>query len=359
MQGLKNGSILFVVLLSVFISPRSHAQIGGNNTYEILNLTVPARLAALGGSAIGIRDKDLNLIAENPAALNAEMHNSIALNYVNFFGVNYGFLSYARNIRPKDRWAASLLYCNYGNFNRTDEMGNVLGTFSGGEYVFSGTYNRSFDSVFTMGATLKLIYSQLDAWNSFGFAVDYAANYHSRDKLTSVTALIKNFGANLKPFNNGQGGPIPFEIQLGVSHRLKYVPIRLSAVITNLNRPNLAPDNPNAAPQTDPLTGEVIEQKTRIGDKIMRHFIFGAELMPSKNLFLRFGYNYQRRQEMKIADRAALVGFSYGVGIRISKFDLAYSRASWSLAGGSNYLSISTNIDSFKQKRKEATPANE
>lgn len=348
---------IFLFFVSLFLlGHNSYSQLGGNNVYEVLNFTVPARIAALGGHAIGIRDKDLNLVSENPAALSDEMHNSLTVNYVNYFaGINYGYIAYARSLKKHGNWGASILYNNFGKFTRTDEMGNVLGEFHASDYVLGGTYSRSFDSVFHMGATVKLLFSQYDTYNSFGFALDYAATYQSKNKSTVVTALIRNMGANLKAYNKGQGGPIPFEIQLGVSHRFKYVPLRVSMVVTNLNRPNLVPDNPNAVQQTDPLTGEVIDTKPKIGDKIMRHFVFGAELIPFKSLFLRVGYNYQRRQEMKVSTRAAMVGFSYGFGIRISKFEISYARASYSLAGGTNHITISTNIDAFKSKKKNTS----
>ncbi len=349
-------SLILSVLLFAMATETSYSQVGGRNVYEVLNFAVPARIAALGGQGISLRDKDLGLVSQNPAALSEEMHNSLTVNYVNYFaGINYGYIGYARNMKKYGNWGASILYNNYGKFTRADEMGNIMGEFTASDYVLSGTYSRSFDSVFHMGATVKLLFSQFDTYNSFGVALDYAATYQSKNKYTVVTGIIRNLGANIKAYNKGEGGPIPFELQLGVSHRFKYVPLRLSMVVTNLNRPNLVPDNPNAAPQTDPLTGEVVEQKPRIGDKIMRHFVFGAEIMPFKALSIRFGYNYQRRQEMKLATRAGLVGFSYGFGIRISKFEISYGRASYSLAGGTNHLTISTNIDSFKSKKKTTT----
>ena len=350
----------FLSALCCFSSQQAFAQLGGKNVYEVLNFTVPARIAALGGHAIGVRDKDLNLVSENPSALTAEMNKSLAFNFVNYFGgINYGYIGYAQSMEKKGNWAASILYSNYGKFNKTDETGVVQGTFTAADYVLSGTYSRAFDSVFYMGATVKLLYSQYDIYNSFGMALDYAASYHSKNKSTAVTALIKNFGGNFKAYTKGNGGPLPFEIQVGVSHKLKYVPVRFSMVVTNLNRPNLAPNDPNAKPKTDPLTGEVEAVKPRIGDKIMRHFIFGVEIIPAKSLFFRFGYNYQRRQEMKVPTRVALVGFSYGFGIRISKFELSYARASYSLAGGTNHITISTNLDSFKSKKKTQSPPDE
>ena len=42
-------------------------------------------------------------------------------------------------------------------------------------------------------------------------------------------------------------------------------------------------------------------------------------------------------------------GFSWGFGIRISKFHLNYGRASYHLAGASNHFSITTDLSSFSR----------
>jgi len=48
-------------------------------------------------------------------------------------------------------------------------------------------------------------------------------------------------------------------------------------------------------------------------DKVMRHMIFGIEFSPLKSFYIRGGYNYQRRSEMKIESRIAMVGFFLGI----------------------------------------------
>ena len=65
---------------------------------------------------------------------------------------------------------------------------------------------------------------------------------------------------------------------------------------------------------------------------------------------LRFGYNYKRRQEMKIDTKTAMAGFSWGFGLKISKFHISYGRATYHLAGASNHFSISTNLNELNKK---------
>ena len=74
----------------------SYSQIGGKYTYQFLNLITSPRQAALGGKVITIYDNDVNQAHFNPATINAEMDNHLALNYGSYYKeVTYGTASYA------------------------------------------------------------------------------------------------------------------------------------------------------------------------------------------------------------------------------------------------------------------------
>ena len=77
--------------------------------------------------------------------------------------------------------------------------------------------------------------------------------------------------------------------------------------------------------------------------------VIGAEFSLAKNLYLRAGYNYRRRQEMIIDSKTSTVGFSWGFGVKISKFHFSYGRSKYHLAGSPNFFSISTNLESFNR----------
>lgn len=73
-------------------------QVGGQSVYQFLNLVTSPRQAALGGKVITFYDQDVNQGHFNPACINAEMDNKLALNYGSYFGeVTYGTASYAKD----------------------------------------------------------------------------------------------------------------------------------------------------------------------------------------------------------------------------------------------------------------------
>jgi hypothetical protein len=121
-----------------------------------------------------------------------------------------------------------------------------------------------------------------------------------------------------------------------------------------LEKFNLSFNDPNNPDVTvDPLTGQVTE-KSNISkdlDKLMRHFIFGVEFIPVKYFNIQLGYNYERRKELGVDTKMSVTGFSLGLGVRISKFNINYSWARYHLAGSPSNLTISTNLSSFFSKK--------
>jgi len=313
---------IFSVILLVIATLPGFAQLGGSSTYSFLDLTSSARNAAMGGDQIAIKDGDLDMLYLNPALLDSSMHMYLATDFTNYYGgVNYGYVGYAHTFKKVGNLAAGIMYANYGNFQRADVNGTIQGNFSANESLLHVTYARPFGKYFSTGANLKFIYSQLAEYNSFGMALDLAAVFHHPKKNWTVSLVARNLGSQLDPYVSGQYEPLPISLDIGVSHKLKYIPLRLSMIIVDLQKPDLTYHDPtNSPPDVDPLTGEAIEQKTNIGDAIMRHFIFSTELTIARRIFLRAGYNYGRRQELKVSTKPSTVGFSWGVGVKVHRF---------------------------------------
>lgn len=345
----------FLYSLVLLFLTNAFGQSGGKGAYAFLNLPFAARTAALGGNAISTKDDDINLSFQNPSLLESSMHNKFAFNYINYFtDVNYGYSSYGRHFENTGTFSVGMQFLNYGKFTSADETGLLAGQFKAADYSLNFSYARNLDSVFTLGATLKTIYSVLENYTSFGSAVDVAGTYHNKEHLFTAAAVIKNIGYQWKPYRPDNREELPFEMQIGISKKLAKAPFRFSLVGHNLQVWDLTYEDPaNPTLTVDPLTGENIKQnKTKIfGDKLMRHIIAGGELMLTKNFHLRVGYNYLRRQELKVSTRPAMVGFSFGFGFKVSKFNLSYGRAAYHLAGASNHFSITTNFSDFYSKK--------
>lgn len=345
--------IIACIVTSIIYFTPCFSQTGGNNTYEFLNLTNPARVAALGGTLISVKDNDLNLSFQNPALLDSTMHNELAMSYTDYFaGIHYGYAAYSRTYKKIGSFSAGMQYLDYGNFTAATVTGEITGQFTSNEYCMNLAYGRHIDSMFSVGATLKTIYSKLATFTSYGNAVDIGGVYNNTKHFFSTALVIKNIGRQWKPYDNIRE-PLPFEIQLGVSKKLAHAPFRLNLTAAHLEKWNLTYTDPNAI-TVDPITKAPIEKKKlgAFGDKLARHLVLGGEILLSKNFHLRVGYNYERRQELKLEGHTGITGFSFGFGLKVSKFNLSYAYARYHMAGGPNHFTISTNFSEFYSKKK-------
>ena len=345
--------LLFILIVSLFLGLNAEAQIGGNYAYSFLEKPISSRVAALGGNTAAIRDGDINLALVNPSLINGTMSGGISLAYVDFFDdINYGFAQYGHTFEKAGSFVATMQYYNYGTFDYADEAGNVSGTFTASDAALTIGWGRELDSSFSIGAAGKLIYSHYESYASFGFAVDVAGSYRTKSGW-DMSLIARNIGMQLTTYVSGSRDPLPFDLQYVITKRLDHVPFRFSFIYDHIEKWNLYYEDPtNPSGGVDPVTGNPVYKTgvAKFGDNLMRHIIFGGEFYIGKNLILRGGYNYRRRQELKMNDKLGMVGFSWGIGIRVYKFKINYSRATYHLVGSPNYFTISFDLNSFAKK---------
>lgn len=365
--------------LVLFLLPIvSNAQAGGNNTYESLNLVTSARSMGLGGTVIAIKDDDLDLAWYNPSLLSASMHNHLTVNFVDYLSdIKIVSSNYAYTHKKFGNLSAGVQYMHFGTFQEYDETGIFIREFNAQDLVVNlgwgtsvapkinvGTAKeRTLDSMFYIGANLKFINSAYHFdYSSFGVAVDLAGTYHNRRRQLVVAVVIKNAGFQIKPYTKGNREPLPFEIQAGVTKKLLHAPFRLMLHAQHLEKWDLTYENPNIVSTSlepeDEEEDSLFFQKvgtsvSGFSDKLLRHAVFATEMVITKNFHIRFGYNYLKRKELKSITKKGMAGFSIGVGMKISKFNFSYSRASFHLAGGSNQFSVRTSLSDFRSKNKD------
>lgn len=339
-------SFLMTLLLSVTAQQK-------DGTYTFLNITNSARVAALGGTMLPIYDSDIQLATFNPSLINADMHHSMSLSYVDYFtDINFGTVQYGHTFDKIGSFVGTVQYHNYGKFLYSDETGFVEGTkFSVSDYVINIGWGRRLNDRLTIGANLKFAGIQYEKNATFAVAVDVAATYMTKnDWIFSLTA--RNIGTEL--YNNYQGfrNKLPFRMQLGASKKLEHLPLRIIVVYDNLQKWNLAYNDPlDLEDNYDPMTGQMREKNKldKFAKNFFSHLIFAGELNIGKNLYIRLGYNYGLRQNMKTPTKKGAVGLSYGVGINVYKFNISYSRSEMHIYGSPNFITITTNFDSFKK----------
>lgn len=342
-------------LSGVLLSISLYGQIGGRGVFQSLELPPSARVAALGGHQIAVFDNEMTLGFQNPALLNAEMDKQLTFNQVNYLAdINFGYAGYGHTLNDKTTILGGVQYINFGEFIEADEYGTVLGTFSGEEIALTLGASYAWQYNISFGANLKFIYSNLAGFTANGVAVDLGATHHWKDKQLVSSLVIRHLGTQIKTYS-GTWENLPLDVQIGFSKRLANAPLRINVTAHHLNIPDMSYINSNGESTIDLETGLAVVDSVSLGDKVMRHFIFGGELLLSKNFHIRLGYNHQRRQEMTLERAKGGVGYSMGFGLRIWRFHVDYGRAAYHLAGASHHFSVTSNLSSW-MKRTESPP---
>ncbi len=321
-----------------------YGQLGGVGTFEFLNLSPSARVTSLGGYSSTLRDNDVNVGLLNPAALNDKTTGQLAINH-NFHiaDINHGYFAYGFGLDSLGlNLAIGGQYVNYGEFIRADAQDNALGTFNAAEYALSISAAKLIHDRLSVGATFKVIRSDLDIFNSFGLALDLGLQYLKPDKGVVWSVLIRNVGLQLSQFSQNNES-LPTDIQIGYAKKLTHLPFRFLVTARDLQRWDI---RESTRVEDDPIfINQMAAAESSLQvftSNLFRHLIFGGEFIIGQKeaLRLRFGYNHQRNQELRSNVFRSFGGFSFGVGFKLKQFRFDYGFGNYSLGGGVNHLSF-------------------
>jgi len=304
-----------LLLITLFLTTFSNAQ----NTYEFLRLDLSARAGALGGSFVSNND-DPDVLFYNPAGLHFLVDNPISFSFVkHLLDINLASVSYSTEFDNIGRFGAGVKYINYGTFQGADENGRETEDFGAGEAAFIIGYANELDENFYYGANVKFIYSGIADRSSSAFAFDVGLHYDLPSQMLNVGFAILNVGGQISSYYNVKED-LPLDFVVGISKRLEYLPLRLSLDFHKLN-----------------------EERDEFFQKF-KAFSVGAEFTLSKTLRLRFGYDNEKRKELKIGTFAGIAGFNAGLGAVISDYRFDYGFSSMGAIGELHRISVSTTL---------------
>lgn len=340
-----------ILSLCLFFCTSTFAQLGGKNSFTFLHFPVNAKTSAVGGMNASIIDNDPTMMINNPALLNAEMHNRGAVNFSPFVAnINYTTAAYAFNhARFGGTSGISVQYMYYGIAREMDAGGNDLGANIGAnEFAITAGHSHTLGN-FTLGANVKLAGSQLARSTALGLLTDIGGIFKHPKHQFTVALLIKNLGFPIKSYGSAFTISMPLDIQIGATYKPEHMPFRFSVLMHHLNRWDIAYDNPNNISGYDISGKPIIDRVTTI-DHIAQHFVFGGEFLLSKGFNIRVGYNQMMRKNLKNNGEGGLSGFSLGFMIKVKMFEIAYSHAFYHAVGGLNTFSLIVQMDNFYKK---------
>lgn len=309
------------------------------NSYQSVNAAFGARNAALGGNTISLADGDVMQFVSNPGVLDSVSSGSLGISYTPLFAGIYGFQgAYNQYFSKIGGLAFGVSYVDYGDFDQTADNGDVEGEFTADDLVLMVGKSHHLGS-FSLGVNLKYAHSGIASYGSSMILGDFGGVYRSPVTNWTIGLVLKNFGWIFNQYT-ATNLSVPFDVQIGTSIKPEHMPFRFSITAYNLTEQDIY-----FRDESDISTSKSVE----VADRIFRHVMFGTELIISDGLQFLLGYNHLRRQEMRVNEKAYGAGFSFGLKLAIKQFHLRYTHATYHAAGGTDYFTIQTNINSFRK----------
>lgn len=321
---------------------------GGRSKLDFLQLPAQAKSNAMGINHFTATGNDPALLFQSPTQLDTSKTDRISANIMPYLAdTKFINLAYAHELKKTGGvWATGIQYLNYGTMVETDDIGNVIGEFRAADYGVSAGYAQTLGS-FTVGGTAKLVGASVDSYQTWGVAFDWGGIFkHPKEDLT-IGFVVKNLGFLKQNFNGALKPTLPLDIRVGLTVKPKYMPIRVSVTAHHLNRFDMVYNDPNLFYTYD-YNGNKLPKKTGIAEKLGRHLAIGVEALIHPNLRIIAGYDHLRRQELRLTDKGALSGFSFGAWLRIKKFEVGYGRSQYMPGIGTSSLSIVMDLRKMK-----------
>jgi hypothetical protein len=359
-------SLKFLIIFNLYISGCSYlqaqtlsdTQTSGSRYNSIrtaapfLMITPDARVGAMGEAGVAL-SADVNSMSNNPSKISfLEQHSGFSVSYSPWLrniasDINLGYLSGYYKLDDLSTIGTSLRYFSLGKIQLTDANQQDLGTFSPNEFAVDATYARRFGETFSLGTTIRYIYSNLSAGQfSVGqqakagksLAIDVSAYVKKPtylfgyDAMLSAGAYISNIGTKMNYTEGGDDYFLPTNLRIGGAS---------SFLIDDYNEITLALDFNKLLVPTQPLyntDGSILAGKNP--DRSVPAGIFGSfsdapggfseeikeiniasglEYMYNKKFALRAGYFYENGLK---GDRRY---FTAGTGIKYESFNLDFS----------------------------------
>ena len=316
---------IFLIFLGTWLTHSGGAQtLGGQSTFSFLRLPSYPLLNALGGANTSVISDDPAAAAHNPALLRSMHHGQMTAAF-NAHPAGIRQLGWMMTAAP-DRWATVLSggidLMDYGTAVQTDAAGNVLGDFSARDLSVRLSAGGRYMERWYGGVSLKGAFSRYGFYRSGAVLADVGVNYHDSAQGFQAGILFRNMGGQWRTYDQ-VGEDLPFDVQLGVTKRLKYAPLQFSLTGQRLHRFDvLYRDTVFMAENGWPRTGG------GVAEKILRHMTFAVQGFVGERIDLALGYSFMRRGELSIPGAVnGMAGFSIGAGVSLRRLKLRYARS--------------------------------
>lgn len=296
--------------------------------FNFLRLPFSAHAAAHGGNDISLIEDDVTLAFNNPALLINASDNTLHLNYMTYISDSkVAGAMYNKVLGERSAGAVAARYVNYGSFDGYDDNNTATGSFSAKDIELKLMYSYLLSDRFSGGVSGKFITSNYESYNSVALGVDLGLNYYNEDNDFSASFVLANLGGQVKAFDD-KTEKLPFDMLFGFSKRLSHAPLRVSVTFNNLNH------------WSKDYFYNADGSEDNFSEMLLKHAVFGADLLLGQNFLVSLGYNYRISQELSVAG-SKWDGLTAGANLSIKRVKLGASYSKLHVSSSSFLFNIS------------------
>ena len=175
-----------------------------------LSQYVTARALGLGGAFVGTAD-DASAVVWNPAGLATLVPNEVRFETAQLFEDTYVHaLNFAVPGNRLPSFGLSIVTLRSGEFERTNELNDPLGTFREVETAYIFTMSRNINPRFALGTNVKLVTQTVEDFSGTGVGFDVGAIMDVTPTIRVGASILNVGGPSLTLRDTKEKYPIEF-----------------------------------------------------------------------------------------------------------------------------------------------------
>lgn len=263
--------VLSTLMLVGYTAQEARAQVGGA-AVVFLQIEPDSRFAGMGNAGVALAD-NANAIFWNPAGLGFQEGTELSLTHSNWLpefnaGLFYEYLVVKHHVPGWGTFGAHVTYLFLGEHEGRDAQNNPTGEFRSYDLAVGASYATKLSSRFSIGTSLRLIYSNLapnqtvgaqetKAGVSAGFDLaglykTHPFNLGSIGTTFSAGFNLANMGPAIQYSDSPQKDPIPTTLRFGYAFTFEFDEYNKLTVLNDYSKMLINVSSDSTGTQADP-----------------------------------------------------------------------------------------------------------
>jgi flagellar hook capping protein FlgD len=200
------------VALFVAAAPAAAEEQNGGAPGSWLSQYVTARAIGLGGAFVGVAD-EASAVAWNPAGLALLVPNEVRFETARLFeDTSINALNFAVPGNKLPSFGLSMVSLSSGNFERTNELNDPLGTFKEGETAYIFTMAKDINTRLAIGTNVKIARQSVEDFTGTGVGFDVGGLYYVTPAIKVGASVLNLGGPNITLRDSKETYPIEYRV---------------------------------------------------------------------------------------------------------------------------------------------------